>query len=148
MSETNPYFEIVERLKIPTDRHAACRLLSEGKLGARASRGLPLPEQKVDALLHGLAHPNAAVRRCCLELLDMHPTERAVPHILPLLDDPVSRVRWHAAHALGCDVCKGGASLVTPQIAAELARVVEADPSAKVRAEAARALAEIGDSAR
>jgi len=148
MSETNPYFEIVERLKIPAERHAACRQLAEGKLGARASRGLPLPEQKVDALLHGLAHPNAAVRRCCLELLDTHPTERAVPHILPLLDDPVSRVRWHAAHALGCDVCKGGATLVTPEVTAELARVAETDPSAKVRAEAARALAELGDPAR
>jgi HEAT repeat protein len=145
MRGSNPFFGIVERLKIPSERHAACRLLAEGKLGARASRGLPLPEQKVDALLLGLAHPNAAVRRCCLELLDTHPTARAVPHILPLLDDPVPRVRWHAAHALGCDTCKGGGSLMTPEIAAELARVADADPSAKVRAEAARALAELGN---
>ena len=131
-------------LKLRGKRFEAAQALSAGGLGARQNRGKALPTEKIDALIWGLSHPSAVVRRCCLELLDQHPDPRAVTHILRAVDDPVPRVRWHAVHALLCDACKGGQSFLTPSIAAALRRVAERDPSAKVRAYAHQALLDQG----
>jgi len=140
----NPYFELVDRLKVPTERNQAAQALSAGGRGARQNRGKQLPSEKVDALIWGLSHESPVVRRCCLELLDQHPDLRAVPHILKALDDPVPRVRWHAVHALLCDACKLGQSFFTTDIAVALRRVAEGDPSPKVRNYARWALSERG----
>ncbi len=140
----NPYFEIVDRLKIPAERYQAARTMSAGGRGARENRGKQLPAEKVEALIWGLSHDNPVVRRCCLELLDQHPHPRAVPSILSALEDPVPRVRWHAVHALLCDACKAGESFLTPDVAALLRRVAEHDTSPKVRNYAHRALSERG----
>ena len=80
---------------------------------------------------------NPLVRWFCLGGLDAHPDVRAVPHILRRLEDPVPRVRWHAVHALGCDACKEGQSLMTPEVERRLREVSERDPSQRVRAHAA-----------
>ncbi len=140
----NPYFEIVDRLGIPAERYRAAHTMSAGGRGARENRGKKLPREKVEALIWGLSHESPVVRRCCLELLDQHPDPRAVPTILSALEDPVPRVRRHAVHALLCDACKAGASLLTPDIAARLRQVAELDPSPKVRGYARRALSERG----
>ncbi len=140
----NPYFEVVDRLKIPAERYRAARKMSAGGRGARENRGKQLPAEKVEALIWGLSHDNPVVRRCCLELLDQHPDPRTVPSILSALEDPVPRVRWHAVHALLCDACKAGESFLTPDVAARLRRVAEHDPSPKVRSYAHRALSECG----
>ncbi len=140
----NPYFEVVDRLKIPAERYRAARTMSAGGRGARENRGKQLPNEKVEALIWGLSHESPVVRRCCLELLDQHPDPRAVPHILSTVEDPVPRVRWHAVHALLCDACKAGESFLTPNVAARLRRVAEHDPSPKVRNYVHRALSECG----
>ncbi len=140
----NPYFEVVDRLKIPTERYRAARTMSAGGRGARENRGKQLPTEKIEALIWGLSHENPVVRRCCLELLDQHPDPRAVPHILSALEDPVPRVRWHAVHALICDACKAGESFLTPNVSAYLRRVAEHDPSPKVRNYSHQALSERG----
>jgi HEAT repeat protein len=113
-----------------------------GHRGARAARGKALSPDKIDALIWGLKHPNAAVRRCSLELLDQHPDESAVPSIIECLSDPVARVRWHAIHALECDVCKQGASLFSADAFARIRRLAESDPSDKVRRYAERVVRE------
>lgn len=138
----NPYFDIVDRLEIPTERYRAAHSLSAGGRGARENRGKRLPAEKIEALIWGLSHQSPVVRRCCLELLDQHPDPSAVPHIVHALDDPVPRVRWHAVHALLCDACKVGESFMSPEIARQLRRVAAEDSSPKVRAYASRALAE------
>lgn len=136
----NPWIETVERLAIPSERYRAAHALSAGGRGARENRGRRLPDEKIEALIGGLSHRSPVVRRCCLELLDQHPDPRALPHIVGALDDPVPRVRWHAVHALECETCKGGESLLTDEIVRRLQRVAREDPSAKVRDYAQRVL--------
>ncbi len=138
----NPYFEVVDRLKIPAERYQAARTMSAGGRGARENRGKQLPTEKVEALIWGLSHESPVVRRCCLELLDQHPDPRTVPYILSALEDPVPRVRWHAVHALLCDACKAGGSFLTPDIADRLRQVAANDLSLKVRNYAQQALSE------
>ena len=76
------------------------------------------------------------MRRFCLEMLDNHPDDHTLPHILECLDDPVPRVRWHAVHALGCDTCKDGASFLSDEVRRRLTGLAEHDPSEKVRSQA------------
>jgi HEAT repeat protein len=140
----NPYLEVVERLRSPTERYKAAHALGAGGRGARQNRGKQLPPEKIDALIWGLSHASPVVRRCCLELLDQHPDARAIPHVLNALNDPVPRVRWHAVHALLCDACKPGHSYLTPEVAADLRQVADHDPSQKVRRYAQWDLAEAG----
>jgi HEAT repeat protein len=136
------FLDVVERFKIPGERHRAMAEFSEG-VGARQTRGKKLSSEKISALIWGLSHTNASVRRCCLELLDAHPSEEAVPHIVARLDDPVPRVRWHAVHAIRCDVCKAGSSFLTPELMERLREIAANDPSPRVRREAAVGLAEV-----
>ena len=139
MPAENPYFDVVDRLKIKEQRYALFCSLS-ARPGTRPSeqRGEKVSEQKLEALIWGLSHDNPVVRWQCLELLDNHPDQRAVPAILGLLDDRVPRVRWHALHALECDVCKGGESLLDDPILAKIRELAEQDENKRVRAYAQR----------
>ena len=129
----NPWFDLVDRLKNREQRLETLQTITDGQLGAREGRDRRLPQERVDALIWGLQHPNAAVRRCCLEVLDQHPDERAIPQIVRCLDDSVPRVRWHAAHALICDVCKPGASNVSAEVIERIRWLTRGDDGAKVR---------------
>ena len=139
MPADNPYFDVVDRLKIKEERYVLSSSLS-AKPGTRPSeqRGESVSEQKLEALIWGLSHDNPAVRWQCLELLDAHPDQRAVPAILDLLDDRVPRVRWHALHALECDACKGGESLLDDPSLAKIRELAERDENERVRAYARR----------
>ena len=142
--QTNPYYAVVERFKIPDERNEAGALMSAvPESMAKGNRGKALPPEKLGALIWGLSHENAAVRRCCLELLDQHPDQSAVPHIVKCLDDPIPRVRWHAVHALHCDICKAGQTFIANDIVSRLQNVAENDESKKVREYAAWALGEM-----
>ncbi|HEX7038246.1 MAG TPA: HEAT repeat domain-containing protein [Pseudomonadales bacterium] len=132
----NPWIDIVDSLQAPSERMNALRLIEDGRVGARANRGRPLPPDRVDALIWGLSHASPVVRRCCLELLDQHPDDRARPHIVRCLSDPVPRVRWHAVHALICDACKAGTSYLAADVVSRLRELAQSDPSRKVRAQA------------
>lgn len=144
--ERNEYFDVVERFRIRSERFAACvEMTPADKLGARANRGVPMPEDRMDALIWGLGHESPVVRRVCLEFLDQHPHPRALPHVVACLEDPVPRVRWHAVHAICCDVCKDGSSQLTPELVARVRQVAESDPSPKVRGQALHGLREAGE---
>ena len=136
----NPWIDVVESLTRREARLEAMRALAGGDLGARASRGRALSPDRVDALVWGLSHNSPVVRRCCLELLDLHPDARAAEAIARCLDDPVPRIRWHAVHTLSCEACKAGGSYLDPALTARLQDVAANDPSPKVRAQAALAL--------
>jgi len=129
----NKYFELVDRLKVPSERLESLRVLSGESLRARDARGKKLAPEIIEALIWGLSHENPVVRRCCLEVLDAHPNRSAVAHIVKKLDDPVPRVRWHAVHALTCDACKAGDSFVSGDVLCRLRHVAESDPSPRVR---------------
>ena len=90
------------------------------------------------SVLHRLARKYQHFLAECLQLLDTHPDQRAVPAILGLLDDPVPRVRWHALHAVECDVCKGGESLLEDPILAKIRELAGQDENKRVRAYARR----------
>ncbi len=131
--------DLVTQFRDPSRRNAAMAQLS-GFRGAKAARGQVLSPEKRAALISGLSDPNAAVRRCCLELLDTHPDPAAVPAILVLVRDPVARVRWHAIHALACDACKPGNSFLSQETLAAISDAASSDPSRRVRAYAQQVL--------
>lgn len=139
----NPWIDQVERFAIRSERFEACRQFTDGRIGARANRGVALSKEKMDALIWGLSHENAVVRRVCLEFLDAHPDESAIPAIIVCLDDPVPRVRWHAVHALICDTCKAGKSYLTEDVLTRVEALAANDPSPKVRAQACYGLNEL-----
>ena len=136
----NSWIDVVDRIAQRDARYEAMLALAGGSLGARASRGRALSADRVDALIWGLSHPSPVVRRCCLEMLDLHPDARATGAIERCLDDPVPRVRWHAVHTLSCDACKAGGSYLHEALRQRLKTVALTDPSPKVRAQAAMAL--------
>jgi HEAT repeat protein len=137
----NRWYDVVDRLRLRVKRYEAMCALADGPLGARASRGRSLSDDRIEALIWGLTHSSPVVRRCCLELLDLHPDARAADAIARCLEDPVPRVRWHAVHTLTCDLCKAGGSYLDTTIRARLNEVALSDSSPKVRAQAAAALA-------
>ena len=139
----NEYFDLVDRIKFREGRYQVLVAIS-GPGRPRDKRGTPLPPERLEAVIWGVSHPSPVVRRCCLELLDQHPDPSAIPHIVAALDDPVPRVRWHAVHALHCDVCKAGQTFMSPDIVDHLRRVAEHDGSEKVRSYTSWVLAEAG----
>lgn len=135
----NQYYEVVDSLKHKDKRlHAQADLA--GGIGAMATRGKVIPPDKLAALIWGLKHSSPVVRRCVLEILDNQPDDSAVPYIAEALDDPVPRVRWHAVHALTCEVCKDGHSNLTPEVYKRIEQIAHNDPSPRVRSAAEHAL--------
>ena len=61
----------------------------------------------LDAVLWGLSHPNARVRRGCAGFLDHHATDTCIPQLREVaLHDPSSKVRRVAVHSVTCQQCK------------------------------------------
>ena len=113
-----------------------------GAVNARDLRAVQVSDAVLDALVDGLGDPNPVVRWWSVQLLDHCPEPRALQAVVPMLDDPVPRVRRNAAHALGCQTCKPTCSAALPATAvARLAEMAEQDTNSKVRAEARMALA-------
>jgi HEAT repeat protein len=139
----NRWIAEVERFAHRSQRFEACNRFTDGRIGARANRGVALSDEKTDALIWGLSHDNPVVRRVCLELLGQHPVQRAVPAIVRCLDDPVPRIRWHAVHALVCDACKAGRGYLGDDILPRVQAMAASDPSPKVRAQARHGLDEL-----
>ena len=55
----------------------------------------------------GLRHENPAVRAGCCRLLDHLVDADSMGQLIAMADDPDSRVRTAAFHALACDRCSG-----------------------------------------
>jgi HEAT repeat protein len=114
-----------------------------GAVNARELRAVHVSDAVFDALVDGLGDPSPVVRWWSVQLLDHCPEPRALLAVVPLLDDPVPRVRRNAAHALGCQACKPTCAADLPEMAvARLAVMAEQDTNSKVRAEARMALAD------
>lgn len=79
-----------------------------------------------------LHHPNARVRRECLNVLDHHANDASADVFRQALQDPVPRVRVIALHGLACERCRTG-ELCASDVVPALIGVLERDPSPKVR---------------
>lgn len=132
---------LIDKLASTQGRNEAIVALV-GAINARDLARVTLRPEARAALIQGLQHPNAKVRWWCLQLMDHLADESFIPHILPLLDDPVGKVRRHAVHALTCDVCKPdrcGLAL-SEQVRDRIAQVAVSDADVRVRKEAERGL--------
>ena len=87
------------------------------------------------AVLWGLSHPNARVRRGCAGFLDHHATDACIPQLRWVaLHDPASKVRRVAVHSVTCQQCKP--SPLTGDLVGLLVQVALEDPTRRVREKA------------
>jgi HEAT repeat protein len=92
-------------------------------------------ERGLGAVVAGLAHLEARVRRGCADFLDHYGTDACVPALRDTaLHDPVAGVRRAAVHALLCQRCKP--CPLTSDLTDFLAQVALEDSSTRVRGEA------------
>ena len=141
MLTVSDYNELINRLASKQERNTAIIQLV-GAINARDLARVTLKPDARNALINGLSHDNAKVRWWCLQLMDHLADESFIPAILPLLDDPVAKVRKHAVHALTCDICKPdkcGLEL-SESVRLRIEAIARMDPDARVRAEAHRGL--------
>ncbi len=86
----------------------------------------------INAVLWGLSHPNARVRRGCAGFLDHHATDACFAQLQWVaLHDPASKVRRVAAHSASCQQCKP--SPLTGDLVGLLVHVALEDPNRRVR---------------
>jgi hypothetical protein len=96
------------------------------------------------ALIRGLAS-TARDRFECAHALDIFGDESTRAPLVPLMDDPVPRVRWMAMHALTCHACGAKPAILDVQIRARIIEAARSDPNVRVRFHAAHALAAAGE---
>lgn len=134
--------ELVRLLADKRQRIEAIRELIGGITATELRAIERVPEDTLAALVAGLADPHPKIRYWCAQLLDHVADERALRAVVPLLDDPVDRVRRIAVHTLGCVACKPSADPeLPPDLMERLVAISQTDRSPKVRREAAYALA-------
>jgi HEAT repeat protein len=83
------------------------------------------------AVRAGLTHPDWHVRHWCAIYLDHNATPDSLRDLVPLLTDPVPRVRLWAVHSISCEGCK--AHECPLDLAPLLIERVEKDVSTRVR---------------
>ena len=140
MTEAN-YAELVDRFADKRLRNDAIVALV-GAINARDLANITLKPEAKKALIGGLQHQSAKVRWWCLQLIDHLADASFIPFVLPLLDDPVGKVRKHAVHALTCEMCKPGRCglELSESVRAKIAEVAWSDVDERVRNEARAAL--------
>ena len=136
---------LVNRLAYKVDRNETIVQLV-GAINARDLAEVSLKPEAKAALIQGLQHTNPKVRWWCLQLMDHLADESFIPFILPVLDDPIGKVRRHAVHALTCEVCKPDRCglEISESIRIRIAEVAHSDADARVRKEASTAVANWG----
>jgi HEAT repeat protein len=93
----------------------------------------------MDAVIAGLSHPNARVRRGCAGFMDHQGTTESVAALAQVaLQDPVPAVRRAAVHSYGCQRCKPAP--VELDLVGLLVQSALQDPSMRVRKEAVSGL--------
>ncbi len=111
---------------------------------ARLGKQIPLAAVQVAAL----SHPDLAVRRFCLFLLDHYASDASSDTFRRALRDPVASVRKAALHGLACEACRYE-DICVPDVVTDLVEILTADPNAEVRHKSVAALARfIGRDAR
>ena len=111
---------------------------------ARLDRKLPVAAVQVAAL----SHPDLAMRRFCLFLLDHYASEVSSDTFRRALRDPVASVRESALHGLACERCRHE-DICVAEVVTDVSETLASDPNPEVRHKAVAALARfIGRDAR
>ena len=141
------YSDLINKLAFKGERNETIVALV-GAINARDLAKVVLKPEAKSALIEGLKHPNAKIRWWCLQLMDHLADASFIPFILPLLDDPIGKVRKHAVHALTCDVCKPDKCELElrQDVQAKIAELAQIDPDERVRNEAHAALLALSNS--
>src|SRR5262245_66151274 len=71
---------------------------------SRVAKQMPVGALQTAAL----DHPDLAMRRLCLFLLDHYDSDASADTFRRALRDPVAPVRESALHGLACERCRGG----------------------------------------
>jgi hypothetical protein len=107
---------------------------------ARLGNQIPVAALQIAAL----SHPDLAMRRCCLCLLDHYASEASTDTLRRALRDPISSVRKGALHGLACERCRHDDICVT-EVVTDLIEILGSDPNAEVRHKTVAALAQFID---
>jgi HEAT repeat protein len=102
---------------------------------ARLGGEIPVSALQVAAL----SHPNLAVRRSCLFLLDHYASDASWNVFRLALGDPVASVREVALHGPCCERCRTE-DLCVADVVTDLIDILTSDPNAEVRHKAVAAL--------
>jgi HEAT repeat protein len=92
------------------------------------------------ALIRGLGS-SARDRFECAHALDLFGDASTRRALVPLMNDPVPRVRWMAMHALSCHACGEKPGALEVDIRERVIEAARSDPNVRVRFHAATALA-------
>ncbi len=91
----------------------------------------------IDALLRGVADPDARTRFLSAQAMDHFADPRCAEPLRQLLHDPIPRVRWAALHSFSCDDCKIRPLSKPDNLVLSIIDMALHDPSIKVRRVAA-----------
>jgi hypothetical protein len=122
-------------LEIATDFVHRWGALSRNRRG-RLGKQIPVAAVQVTAL----SHPDLAMRRFCLFLLDHYASDLSSDIFRRALRDPVASVRESALHGLACERCRHEDICVT-DVVTDLIEIMTSDPNAEVRHKTVAALA-------
>jgi hypothetical protein len=111
--------ELVNRLWDKRIRNRIIRTLVGG-LTSTEMKGVRVSHEVREAIVRGLSHWSPKVRWWSLQLIDHVTDAKSLESVVPLLDDPVQRVRTQARHTLICEGCKE-----SPEISAAGRRLIE-----------------------
>ena len=103
---------------------------------SRISKQIPVTAIQTAAL----GHPDPAMRRFCLFLLDHYANDLSSNIFRRALHDPVASVRESALHGLACERCRNEEICVS-DVVTDLADILASDQSAEVRHKTVAALA-------
>jgi hypothetical protein len=107
---------------------------------ARLGKQIPVAAVQVAAV----SHPDPAMRRFCLFLLDHYASDVSSDIFRRSLHDPVAAVRESALHGLACERCRHEDICVT-DVVTDLAEILASDHNAEVRHKTVAALARFID---
>ena len=107
---------------------------------ARLGRNLPIAAVQVAAL----SHPDLAMRRFCLFLLDHYASDVSSDIFRRALRDPVASVHESALHGLACERCRHEDICVT-EVVTDIIETLASDPNPEVRHKAIAARLGISD---
>jgi len=108
----------------------------------RARRGGEIPVAALQAA--ALSHPDFALRRFCLFLLDHYASDVSWNVFRLALRDPVASVREAALHGLSCERCRTE-DLCVADVVTDLIDILGSESNAEVRHRAVAALARFLD---
>jgi hypothetical protein len=103
---------------------------------ARLRKQIPIAAVRAAAL----SHPDLAMRRFCLFLLDHYASDVSSDIFRRALRDPVASVREGALHGLACERCRHG-DICVADVVTDLVEILASDPNAEVRHKTVAALA-------